>query len=719
VPLESAHDPDRVLGQLVWQTAFREHPYRFPIIGHEAVFRRTTRDDLVTFCRRNYVTDNLVVVIVGDVRREEAMQAVRETVGALERRTRRTIVLPAESRQSASRTIRQTGPYQVTRMGCVWQTVPLNHPDAAALEVLAVVTGQGDSSRLTLEYRDRLRWVHEISAWSYTPREAGLFGISAVFDPERETDLVNVLQAEVERWTTNPFPDESIEKARRQLAVRELAELQTMKGQAGQYASGEFYAGSPTFSETWIRRLMAVTPESVMAVAGRYLQVERRTLAVLAPQAPASTNVPAASAVRSPRPQRRVLANGIPLIVQQDSRLPFVNICVAFRGGLLQETTTNSGITSLMAELLTRGTDSLTAETLAREIETMGATLEPFSGWNSFGLRGRCLSSDVKRFMGYVSDCLTRAAFPQTELDQHKAIQIAEIRKQDEDPIAVAQRALGPLLFNDHPYGRPLLGSVGSVEALTRDAVIRHYQTLTVTGNVAVAIFGDLDPDTAEWLGTRAFNDLPAGATPVDQPVSRPGQPGRIEQPMPREQAIVLMGFPGITLQDPRYEAVRILQDSLSGLSSDLAMEVRETRGLAYFVGAYQRPGLQPGSFVLYAGTRPDAVATVESLMRKELDRIAREGIRTDEFERARNRLIAAHEMALQNPLDTAMNCALNELYGLGFDFGLGTADRLRALTPETLQTTAASLFTQTVSGVSIVIPVDPAPTTDQGAPSP
>jgi len=117
------------------------------------------------------------------------------------------------------------------------------------------------------------------------------------------------------------------------------------------------------------------------------------------------------------------------------------------------------------------------------------------------------------------------------------------------------------------------------------------------------------------------------------------------------------------------------------------------------------RKGVEPGSFTIYAGTREDAVQEVESLIRKEVDRVTSKGIRKDEFERSRSQLIADFEMGLQDNQGTAMQCVLDELYGLGFTRAFDTRQRLEALTIEDVQRAAASILSAKKMAISIVMP--------------
>jgi zinc protease len=189
-----------------------------------------------------------------------------------------------------------------------------------------------------------------------------------------------------------------------------------------------------------------------------------------------------------------------------------------------------------------------------------------------------------------------------------------------------------------------------------------------------------------------------------------PKLPARVEKREPKEQAIILCGFPGVALTDPRKTPLEILDTAMSGMSSHLSDVIREQRGLAYYAGAYERVGVDPGAFVVFAGTRPDAVAEVEGLMAKEIERVTREGLTAEEFTRARNQIIAEHEMSLQDNMHLAVSCALNELYGLGCQYDFGTRQRLEAVTAEQVRQAAASILATNREVVSIVIPVAPKP---------
>lgn len=699
-------DPQRELGRLLWRTAFRVHPHRHPVIGYREVFLQTTRDDLLSFFQRHYRPDNMIVAVAGGVDPLEMEAAIRKQFGSFERRMRRPVVIPQEPPQVSARFARQTGPYEVSRAVWGWHSVPFHHPDAVALDVLAAVIGQGDSSRLVRELRDRQQLVHRIGAWSYAPQEPGLFGISATFDPEREAEVIAAVEAELQRWQTEPFTVEEIDKARRQVLVSSIRNLQSVRGQVDAIASGEFYAGDPRFTERYIETLTTVTPDTLQSVLDRYIVPHRQTLALLTPasvDAPTETVATESDPVRPP--VRLTLPNGIPLIIREDHRLPLVHITIAGLGGVLAESEETQGLSRFMADLLPRGTHQRDAATLAEILDSMGASIDAFAGMNSFGLQGMSLSSDWPTLLELMTESLLDPAFDEVEINRQRALQMADIRAQRERPLTLADEMVREVLYPDHPYRWTPDGSEESVARIDRALLRQHWANKVRSGNLAISVFGNVDPAEAkEWISA-ALAAVPEGDR-IDVPmvVGASKVPAELVRREPRAQTIYIKAFPGITISDPHADALNILQTAMSGLASTLAIEVRDKRGLVYFVGAINRMGLAPGRFMLFAGTYEEAVPELAELMRTEIHRIQTEGLSSAELARAQEQLVGDFHNVLQDNSTMAQMSALNELYGLGYDYEFTKEQRIRSVTDEEIRH-AAALFDMDQSVISIVFP--------------
>ena len=248
------------------------------------------------------------------------------------------------------------------------------------------------------------------------------------------------------------------------------------------------------------------------------------------------------------------------------------------------------------------------------------------------------------------------------------------------------------------------------MKAIDRDALAQYHSAHVVNSNTVLAVFGDITPKEAQQLVAKGFGGLAHGTAPVHKRVpSAVTLPAREKTWAPKQQTIFLAGYPGLAVDDPMSDPLSVLREITSGLASDIAIEVRDKRGLAYFVGSYIRTGVDPGTFVLYAGTRADQVEEVEKLISEETQRLAKNGPRPDELKRAVASIIAGHEMGLQNNHSVALNCALNELYGLGHAYSFSTRTRMEAVTANDVKKAAATLLKDELRAVSIVLPAQPA----------
>ncbi len=696
-------NPSRVLIRYLWQTAVRFAPYRHPIIGYTDTFSMLTRDDLVTFHQRHYTPCNMTLIIIGDIDIAAVRKHVTHVLSAHARPPRAPVVLPTEPEQATPRVARFTEQHNITRMAQMWTAPVFPHPDAAALQVLAHIAGSGRTARLHRALVEDEGLLLGISAWYF---DRGYWGISSQMEPEKETVALAALTEQVEQLRSATFTQDEVDRAIRSIVTRTLRSFTTMSGQAAHYGAMQNRTGNPRSDRMLLEQIAEVTPDDVARVAAKWLQPETLSRVIVSPE---SEDIePSEQTITDLADMETVhMANGVTLLLRPNPRLPFVYISAALQGGLLSEDDEQVGITALMSELLTRGTKTRSRDEIAKTIESRGASLSAFSGFNAFGLNGQSLSGDVETLIELLVDSLLHPIFPEDELERQRTRQIAAIRQAQEQPMSQAGQEMRQMLFPGHPYRNMPNGTEETVASITRADIEAHHQHLTTASNLVIAIFGDIQTDAVVAQLQDALQDISTAPAPeVTHP--RPRQIDEIlrtEQSVPRQQAIVLIGFPSVDMFDPDADALNLLQTALSGMASALFREIREKRGLAYFTGASQQTGLHPGLFTFYAGTEPDATTTVEELLHLEIDRVREHGLTESEFKRARAQLLASHDMRLQNQGSMATDAALHERYGLGGAYPYAFPDRIRAITPKDVQTAAARIFNENAQATVILIP--------------
>ena len=141
----------------------------------------------------------------------------------------------------------------------------------------------------------------------------------------------------------------------------------------------------------------------------------------------------------------------------------------------------------------------------------------------------------------------------------------------------------------------------------------------------------------------------------------------RVTETRDKKQAVLVIGYRGLTVHDADRYALELVQETCSDLGSRLFLRVREKLGLAYYVGAQNVVGLAPGYFAFYAGTAPEKAAQVETELLNEAELLRTEGLTAEELQRAKAKVIGQRKIARQDLGGFAMTTALDELYGLGY----------------------------------------------------
>jgi zinc protease len=701
-------DPDRMTGMLLWNTAYTAHPYRHPIIGYEEIYRRLTREDAYRYYKSRYSPDNMVFVIVGDFDSAKVEARVRETFKDFQRLAVAPIYIPEEPEQFGRREAHEERPINLSRLCFAWHICDIRHPDAPALDLLAYVAGHGRSSRLYQQLRDRKALVQSVSASAYTPNYPGLFSIATTLEPAKRAATKKEVLAEIKKLVTKSVSAAELAKAKKIALSSQLSSLKTMSGQASDIGMNETVTGDLEFTRRYLERAASLTAADLQAVARKYLRDENLTVVSVNPPGTLGKLARAKTEASKIEVKRFELSNGMKLLVREDHRLPFVDFYAVSKGGLLAETEANNGVTALMSRLLLKGTKSRTAEQIAGEIESGGGSIHASGGNNSFSVAAEVLSADFDKALGVLSDVWLHPAFPEAAVAREKQIQLGAIKSEKEVPTSMASKLMRRTLFGAHPYHMTANGTEASVAKLTRADIAALHQRLVVPANMVLSVCGDVKADDVRKAVEKQFGKLKRSAGDV-LPKNPPAAPltsvARKEEIAPRQQAVIFIGYPGVTVSNPDRFAMEVLQEGLSGLSSPLFQRLRDELALCYYTGSSQLAGLDPGYFLFYIGTEPAKAKLAEAELIKEIAKIRDAGLSAAELVRAKAKLISEKKIAFQSNGDLAAQIALDELYGLGYKFYQDYEKRYEAVTAADIQRVAKKYF----SGPAAIAIVRPA----------
>lgn len=689
-------DPDRQLTQALFRTAFYRHPYREPVIGHRELFERVSLEELRCYYQERYVPNNMVVSVVGAVAASDCAEVIDRSFASVPRGRLAPVQIEAEPVQLAPRREDILGDYNVFRGGMCFKVPHLSHPDSPKLDALAHALGGGESSLLWERLRNKEKLVHYVDCRNWNPGEKGLFMISYVCDPERGAEVEAAIHELIKEVSTSGFERDVVEKACRQALSAEINGRKTMSGQATRLGIGEVVIGDINYGRRYLNRLRSVGNDDLQAAAKYYLVDSNCSAVTLGPEIHGLGEGGAEEAGLVLEPFEKLeFESGARLLLQQDSRLPKVHLRAVLLGGPLYEPQGQRGISSLMAELLTKDTAARGAEEISELIESIGGSFSASCGNNTISLALEVLPNDLGLGVELLADALTRPSFNPVTFETERQAQVASLKEEEDEILDYGFRCLRQHFFGEHPFAIGADGRIRDLEQITREDVQAHFEELVRAGNLILVVAGDFERDSLLAGLKPLLGDKLSRRPFAPRAVAVPNvlEPKNLTEPMEREQAVVLQAYPGAGIKDEDFVTNEMLNELFSGMSSRLFEQVREDRGMAYYVGSTCVIGLNGGMFAFYAGTHPSRVDEVLKEIDKEVERVARGEVSDGELARCRTRLKAARPMGRQTIGARAMHAALQLCYGLPLNDDAEHAAKLDATDAATLAEFARRKF--------------------------
>src|SRR6185437_5702595 len=208
----------------------------------------------------------------------------------------------------------EEAPIELGHLHFSWHIPDLRHPDVPVLDVLATLLGGGRSSRLYQQVREKKGLVHTVDAWTYSPGNAGLFGVSAVADGDKFSPARYAMFDEIEKAKSKPPSPAELRKVVKQFISATLSARKTMQGQAQDLGGSWIAASDLSFSERYLEAVKRVKGADLQRVARKYLTVENRTVYALLPAGLRPGQTQTAPRIADSAIQRHELSNGLRLL---------------------------------------------------------------------------------------------------------------------------------------------------------------------------------------------------------------------------------------------------------------------------------------------------------------------------------------------------------------------------------------------------------------------
>lgn len=383
---------------------------------------------------------------------------------------------------------------------------------------------------------------------------------------------------------------------------------------------------------------------------------------------------------------RHRLSSGLPVEVVRMPHLPVATALLLLPAGEDTLPESRAGIAVLAGDALEGGTRERSGVELAEALENLGADLDVGTGWNATTVS---LSSLANRFgdaLELLGEMVLEPAFPEAEVDRMRGQQLARIRQRAMEPGALAAELISREMYaDDEPYGRPLLGSLESVEAVSPETLRGYADAYYRPAGAGLVVAGDVDATEVLAMAEGVFGDW-AGAPPERAvPLGRMRSPHRRVVVLDRPGAVqseIRIGHPGVPRTIGDYEALVVANAVLGGtFSSRLNLNLREEHGFTYGVRARFAFRRGPGPFSV--GTAVDTDVTADAVRESlhEISRYVAEGPTEDEVASARDYLAGVFPLRLETTGQVASRVGELLLFGLPSDTWAGYRDRIRGVT--------------------------------------
>ncbi len=693
-------------------------PYSHPVIGEELHVRNATAEIIKRHYDKWYHPNNASLVVVGGFDPAEAMTKIKALFGPIPKADlpdRRPV--PPDPKRTKPERKEFVSKFDSPRLLFGFNTTTVGDPDDDVLDVVSAVLSNGRTARLYKRLIETDRVASDVSASNSTGRYPGWFGINVDAIPGKDrAKIETALQEELVKLATEPVTPAELARVRRGLISSFVYRLEDVHDLCDLIARSVAYADL-TKLQTYLDRVLAVTPADIQRVAKKYLDAKSACVVWSLPPMMgkgdellscgtdimpvkqiqrtnrADTPPTGSSGLDLIKAKQTTLKNGLTLITLENRRLPIVFAQAFVSDVRLREPADKAGLAVLTGSLLEEGTAKYSSEQIATLTEDAGVHL----GFGSNGGSLKALTPDTEMGLGMLFECLMHPTVPDESFARKKEEQLANIADLETQPNAKASNLFRAMVYGDHPYGRPAMGTKKSVESLKAADCRAFHQKAFIPNATTVVVVGDFDTAKMTALIEKLSADWkPGDATPpkVAAPPTVDKSATAIVTDPVASQTHVFLGHLGVTRNDPDYYTLLVMDNVLGtgpGFTDRLSSTLRDRQGLAYTVNATitSSASEQPGLFQGYIGTFPDKYIWVRDGFLKEFNKIRDEPPTAKEVDDAKRYLLGSLPFRLTSNEAVAGQLLAAHRFGLGFNLLETFKAKVESVTPAQVQEAA------------------------------
>jgi predicted Zn-dependent peptidase len=352
--------------------------------------------------------------------------------------------------------------------------------------------------------------------------------------------------------------------------------------------------------------------------------------------------------------ERTQLSNGIRVLTAPMPHAQSTSCFLMFAAGSRYEQKHENGIAHFAEHMFFKGTERRpTSRDITTEIDSIGGEFNAFTAKEYTGYYVKCAAEQRGVALDVLVDMLRNSKFEAEEIDREKGVIVEEMNMYFDTPRDYIGGLYDSLLYGDQPLGWDIIGSKDTVRGATRESFLGYLERWYRPERTVVGLGGKLDGDVIAELEA-LLGDLEPAETGAPEPVDLPesdGRPRVLVHTKPSDQAHVCIGVRSYPLQHPDRYALQLMTTVLGGgMSSRLFTEVRERRGLAYYVFGLNNSYTDAGSLYAQAGVDINRIDDAVGTIVRELRKLAEEPVPAAELEKARSSAKGRFVLQLESP---------------------------------------------------------------------
>jgi zinc protease len=660
-------NPQRMLYQKFFETAFDKHPARRPVIGYEDTIKKAKIEQVRNFYEKYYNPNSGYLVVVGDFDESNIAAKIKEvfTKKTLNTKSIKVSKKLEEDDFGFPKISYKTMPVNSCYIMLGLPVTNIYSEYVAPMDVMSYIMGESQNSLLSLKLKEEKQLVNYVYSYQMNTKDFGFFIIQANLSCENiekaMNEVMNILFKE-----EFDIDSSKLKKVIRNYESNYFFSKEKLSEQASDMGISYHYFNDPDYSKKYIDIINKVTINDLKNIRTLFFNPQKIIAVFVIPENEKDNIENVSKIIKGfERSKEQIesytLKNGLQIYINKRDNVPTFGISIVSLAGTRIETKETAGLSNFTIANLLRGTKHLKYTEIVEKIENMGGSLTGFSTKNLSGIKGKFLSKDFYEAISLIGEIIKNFDPPIEEIEKIRRLILADIKKKKENPNRLLRDLYFKSMFGDVPPGLPTEGLEETISKFNKELVVEHFKKILSPQNTIMVLSGSIPKDAISFI-EKHFNDIQGDNSGYCFILKPKPEKRYVSQDYDFNQSHIMIGIPVPGMFSKENVYFQILATILSNQSGRLFVNLRDRQGLAYALGAFLYDFPENSLFTLYIATSPNNTNRAIDEMIRELKNIISVGFTDEELEKARRKLITDIIESSQANLDYASLLSQNAL---------------------------------------------------------